>query len=113
MAARNKVAKKRPQTTPTNKILIKLSGRAMREANALLKHSEAGTITKAQLSSGLKQLEVPLQQMVGYLNTTIKDVSKLRSDADALGTPKLNIELKKVRKKVNRLLDHSGPGPHT
>lgn len=81
----------------------------MREANALFKESEKGTITKAELSTGLKQLEVPLQQMVGYISTTVREVSKLRIDANALGAEKLNIELKKVKKKVNRLLDHTGP----
>lgn len=109
MAARNKVAKKRPQTTPKNKILIKLSQRAMREANALFKDAQTGTITKAKLSTRLEQLEVPLQQMAGYINTTVKDVSKLRTDAGAFGPVKLKIELKKVKKKVNLLLNHSGP----
>ena|ERR1700722_5665330 len=110
MAPRKKVAQKRSQQTPKNQVLIKLSRRALREAKALLKRSEAGTITKAKLSSGLKQLEVPLQLMVGYINTTLKDVSKLRTDASsAINAAKLNIELKEVSKKVNRMLDHGGP----
>lgn len=109
MAARTKVAKKRPQTTPTTKIVITLSKRARQEANALFKESERGTITKAQLSTGLRQLEVPLQQMVGYISTAAKDVAKLRTEVNAFGPAKLKIELKKVKKKVNRLLDHTGP----
>jgi hypothetical protein len=110
MATRSKVATKRPQKTPKNQVLIKLSRRAIREVNTLLKRSEAGTITKAKLSSGLKQLEVPLQLMVGYIGTTLKDVSKLRSDVNTVGTTQLKIELKHVKKKVNRMLDHGGPG---
>jgi hypothetical protein len=112
MASRKKVAKRRSQKTPKNQILIKLSRRAMREAKALLKRSEAGPITKANLSSALKQLEVPLQLMVGYISTTLKDVSKLRTGAGAGNKAKLKIELKEVGKKVNRMLDHGGPGDH-
>ena len=79
----------------------------------LLKHSEAGTITNAELNTGLKEAEVPLKQMLDYINTTLDDLSKLlkRTQASTITKKELNIKLNVVRKRVKRMLNH-GNGYH-
>ncbi len=58
----------------------------------LLKRSEAGTITNAELNTGLKDAEVPLRQMRDYIDATLSDISKLRKRTRASTITKKAIE---------------------
>ena len=47
--------------------MLKLSRRAKAEVAKLLKRNEAGTITRAQLDTGLEELEEQLKQMIHFV----------------------------------------------
>jgi hypothetical protein len=112
MASKNSVTKKASRKAPKTEILIKLSRRARREVEKLLKRSEAGTITHAELNAGLKEAEAPLKQMLDYITKTLEDMLRLqkRTRGTTIDLKDLNAKLKAVRKSVYRLLNHSGPG---
>jgi hypothetical protein len=115
MASKRSVTERGSHKVPKVKILIELSRRARREVDKLFKRSEAGTITNAELNTGLKEAEVPLEQMRDYINTTLSDMSKLlkRSQTSTISKKELNIKLNVVRKRVKRMLNHSnGVHPH-
>jgi hypothetical protein len=119
MASKRSVTAKGSQKAPKVKILIELSRRAKREVDKLLKRSEAGTITNAELNTGLKEAEVPLRQMRDYIDATLSDMSKLlkRTRASTITEKQLNIKLYAVRKRVKLMLNHSNgmhypPPPH-
>jgi hypothetical protein len=113
MASKKSVTKKGSHKVPKIKILIELSRRARREVDKLFKRSEAGTITNAEMNTGLKEAETPLKQMRDYIDTTLSDMSKLlkRTEANTITKKQLNIKLNVVRKRVKRMLNH-GNGMH-
>jgi hypothetical protein len=113
MASKKSVTKRGSHKVPKIKILIELSRRARRDVEKLLKRSEAGTITNAEMSTGLKEAEEPLEQMRDYINTTLSDMSKLLklTQASTITKRELNIKLNVVRKRVKRMLNH-GNGMH-
>jgi hypothetical protein len=109
MASKKTVTKKVSHKTPKVRILIELSRRARREVEKLLRSNKAGTITKSELNTGLKQAEVPLKQMLVYINATLDDMSKLlkRTQGQAINSKQLNIKLDVVRRRVKRMLNHT------
>jgi len=113
MAAKRSVKPRETHKIPKVKILIELSRRARREVDKLLRRSEAGTITSADLNAGLKEAEVPLQLMRNYIDSTLSDMSKLLklARASSISKREMNIKLNIVRKRVKRMLNH-GNGMH-
>jgi hypothetical protein len=109
MASKKKVAKRGSNKTPKVKILIELSRRARREVEKLLRSSKAGTITKAELNTGLKQAEAPLKQMLVYITATLNDMSRLqkRARGKTIDLKDLNAKLDVMRKRVKRMLNHT------
>ena len=109
MASKKTVTKKGSHKAPKVRILIELSRRARREVEKLLRSNKAGTITEAELSTGLKQAEVPLKQMLVYINATLNDMSKLlkRTQGQAMNSKQLNTKLDVVRRRVKRMLNHT------
>jgi hypothetical protein len=109
MATKRSVTKKGSNKAPKFKILIQLSTRARREVEKLLKRSEAGTISNAQLNTGLKKAEAPLEQMLDYINATLSDMSTLLKGAQnsTMTKKQLNIKLIAVRKRVKLMINHS------
>ena len=114
MASKRSVTARGSHKAPKVKILIELSRRARREVEKLLKGSETGTITNAELNAGLKEAEVPLQQMRDYIDATLSDMSKLmkRTQASTITKKELNIKLDAMRKRVKRMLNHSNGYRH-
>jgi hypothetical protein len=114
MASKKTVTKRGAHKAPKVKVLIQLSRRAKREADKLLKRSKAGTITKEQLNTGLKEVAAPLKQMLDYIDATLDNVSKLqkRTAVRTITTKQLNIDLRKIDRGVNRMLNHEGPSHH-
>lgn len=114
MASKRSVTARGSHKAPKVKILIELSRRARREVEKLLRHSEAGTITNAELKTGLKHAEVPLRQMRDYINATLSDISKLlkRTQTSTITKRELNIKLDAMRKRVKRMLNHSNGFHH-
>lgn len=114
MASKRKVAAKVSNKVPKVKILIELSRRARREIDKLVRRSEAGTITNVEVSRGLKEAEVPLQQMRDYIDTTLSDVASLlkRAQASTITKKQMDIKLIAVRKQVKRMLNHENGFHH-
>lgn len=109
MASKKTATKRATPKTPKVKVLIELSRRARREVETLLRRSEAGTITMAEMKAGLKQAEAPLKQMLGYINNTLDDVSKLlkRTESKTINLKEFNAKLNVVRKQVKGMLNHT------
>lgn len=114
MASKRSVTARGSHKAPKVKILIELSRRARREVEKLLRRSEAGTIDNVELTKGLKEAEVPLQQMRDYIDATLSDMSKLlkRTQASTITKKELNTKLNAVRKQVKRMLNHSNGFHH-
>ena len=53
------------------KAVLKLSRRADAEVAKLLKRNEAGTITRVELNTGLKEVEHRLNRMMVFLNKLV------------------------------------------
>jgi hypothetical protein len=53
------------------KAVLKLSRRADAEVAKLLKRNEAGTITRVELNTGLKEVEHRLYRMMVFLNKLV------------------------------------------
>ena len=113
MASKRSNTERGSHQAPKVKILIELSQRAKHEVEKLLARSEAGNITKVELSTGLEELETPLKQMLDYIKGTLDDTSRLTAlgQAKTIDTSKLNTGLKEVRKRVKLMLNH-GNGDH-
>jgi hypothetical protein len=113
MASKKTIKKTGSHEVPKVKILIELSRRAEREVKTLLKRSEAGTITNAELNTGLKEVAAPLKQMLDYIEATLEDVSKLqkRTELKTITTKQLSTDLHEIDRSVNLMLDH-GDFPH-
>ena len=111
MASKKTVTKKGSHKAPKVKVLIQLSRRAKRELDKLLKRSEAGTITKGQLNTGLKEVAAPLKQMLDYIDVTLDDLSKLQklNAIKTIATKQLNVDLQEIHRSVSRMLNHHGP----
>jgi hypothetical protein len=109
MASKKTATKKVSHEAPKVRILIELSRRARREVDRLLKSNKAGTMTESELNAGLKQAEVPLKQMLDYINATLDDMSKLlkRTQGQAINSKQLSIKLDVVRRRVKRMLNHT------
>jgi hypothetical protein len=109
MASKKTVTKSGSNKAPKVRILIELSRRARREVEKLLRSSKAGTITESELNTGLKQAEVPLKQMLDYINATLDDMSKLlkRTHGKTIKSKELSTKLDVVRRRVKRMLNHT------
>jgi hypothetical protein len=66
MAAKKRVRTGGPQDPAELKRLRKLARRAHDEVMKLLKRTKDGNITQAELKTGLKDLEVDLDGIVGF-----------------------------------------------
>jgi len=79
MGSKRKVAKNGSRNAlPEYRILIELARRARHEVHDLWEGTKNGKITKREMNTGLKNVEIPMEQMVAYIEKTLKDVSKLR-----------------------------------
>jgi Ca2+-binding EF-hand superfamily protein len=109
MASKKKVATSGSHTAgPEFRILIELSQRARYEVQHLLKRAETGNITKVELNTVLKKVELQMKQMLDYINETLDEVSRLKRDQ----TRKIDIEeletrLLEVRTRLKLMVDHS------
>jgi hypothetical protein len=67
MALKKTVRTRGSEKRPEAESVLKLSKRAKVEVAKLLKRNEAGTITRAQLDTGLEELEERLKQMIHFV----------------------------------------------
>jgi hypothetical protein len=109
MARKRKVAKDDSHNAlPEYRILIELARRARHEVQDLLKAAEKRDIGKGTLNKGLKNVEVPMEQMVEYIEKTLDDVSRLRRRIiKKVDLEELEIDLKEVGSRLKLMFDHS------
>ncbi len=67
MASKRTVGRRGSEKRQEAESVLKLSRRAKAEVAKLLKRNEAGTITRAQLDTGLEELEEQLKQMIHFV----------------------------------------------
>ena len=67
MASKKTVAKSGSDKHQDAKTVLQLSKRAKAEVAKLLKRNQAGTVTRAELETGLEELEEQLEQMLGMI----------------------------------------------
>jgi hypothetical protein len=67
MASKRTVAGKGPDKRREAETVFKLSQRAKAEVAKLLKRNQDGTITRAQLETGLYEVEEQLKRMLGMI----------------------------------------------
>ena len=67
MASKRTVAKGGADKHREAKAVLKLSARAKAEVAKLLKGSQAGTITRGQLDTGLEEVDERLKQMIVFV----------------------------------------------
>jgi hypothetical protein len=110
MASKKSSAKKGTRKAREVKVLIKLSKRAFKDMKWLLKKSRAGKIGMTEVAKGLKEVKVPLEQMVQYIDATLGEITSLAKETELRRiTPrKLNTDLLEITERVNRMLDHGG-----
>jgi len=107
MASKKKVATTHT-AAPEFRILIELSRRARHEVQDLLKRTAAGNITKVELNTRLKNVEIPMKQMLDYINETLDEVSRMRRDQTRItDTGELETDLREVGKRLKLMFDHS------
>jgi hypothetical protein len=67
MASKRTVARSGSDKRREAETVLKLSKRAKAEVAKLLKRNQAGTITRAQLETGLEEVEEQLKRMLGMI----------------------------------------------
>lgn len=67
MASKKTVARSGSDKRRDAEIVLELSKRAKAEVAKLLKRNQAGTITRAQLETGLEEVEERLKRMLGMI----------------------------------------------
>jgi hypothetical protein len=107
------VRSKGAHETPKVRIFIELSRRARRELQKLLKSGEAGTLSNADLKTGLDEVKEPLGEMVEYINVTLADMAELiKSTRGKPVITKAGVnKLKIVRRRVKLMLNHGNGEP--
>jgi hypothetical protein len=88
-------------------MLTKQLKRTKAKVAKLLKRTKGGTVTKAQFNTELKKVEKSLKQLRDYLDGALGEISRVkRSGTRAVDTAELNLRLKDLGKRLQRICNH-------